>query len=178
MRYRPPSAAVGQRDFYAQIPNRVSKMKEHFMAEQQFIHHIMQELYETHPALLFRNIDRTRAGIGAVFCCLCEAGHPVTAGEISAFMNVSTARVAVLLRKMLEKNLVIRQTDPQDARRVLISLSEQGHAMIDQFHRSADAMLGLIIDRIGTERMEEYISISKSIKQVIEENIDCQENDF
>ncbi|MDE6798376.1 MAG: hypothetical protein K2J36_10280, partial [Ruminococcus sp.] len=66
---------------------------------------------------------------------------------------------------------IIRDSCSEDARRLMISLSGAGKA---EFIRRQEKMIetfSLIIDRIGTERMEEFISVSNEIRDIVSAEI-------
>ena len=85
------------------------------MATPEQIASILSQLVALHPADCFKPIDAANAGLGAVLRLLYLADQPVTAGTISEKLHVSTARVAVLLKKLVAKGLVTKGRDPVDA---------------------------------------------------------------
>ncbi len=141
------------------------------MATREYTLSVLERLHGKTSEDVVRKFNDDNAGISCMLKYLQEVGKPVSAGEISRHMHVSTARISVLLKKMSERNFIIRGNSSEDARRLMISLSEKGKAeclrrkeeMIDIFSR--------IIDEIGEERMEEFISISQDIKKVVNEEI-------
>ena len=92
---------------------------------------IIQRILESRPTKLFKPLDETRAGLHCVLRMLDREEKPLTAGQISTKMGVSSARVAVLLRKMAEKGLIVREGSPDDARKSMISLSDKGRSQIE-----------------------------------------------
>ena len=140
------------------------------MATAQQIEMIVDALRAAHPKALFQAIDETQVGIGAVLRILCESEGPVTAGKIAEDMEVSTARVAVLLKKMVAKNLIVKQTDPADARVTVVRLSEYGKQTVEAMRREIYAQFGAVIDQVGMDRMMEFVAISGEIQNVIQKN--------
>ena len=137
------------------------------MATREEIEKIAALLDESHPAKFMKKRNETSAGIGAVLRFLFESGKPMTAGSISQFMNVSTARVAVLLKKMEAKGFIYRQVGTADARTVVVSLTEAGTEAVNKMQESLHRDIGVLIDTIGMERLIEYTSISKEILSVM-----------
>ena len=134
------------------------------MATQEQIAQLINLMHETHPARFFDHMDRAQAGIGAVMHILSQAKEPVTAGTIAQVMNVSTARVAVLLKKMEAKGLIVKGGNPLDARVTTVRLSEQGAQMDAAIKERIDCKVGEVIDKVGMERMLEFVSIAKEIR--------------
>lgn len=137
------------------------------MATQEQIERLLEQLEKAPPSQQFENIDKNTAGIRAILKYLNETTETVTAGKISEHMNVSTARVAVLLKKMVAKGLIEKTNDPVDARVVVVKLSEQGKKTAEKVKKSIHAQIGTMIDKIGMERMLEFAAISKELRDVL-----------
>ena len=137
------------------------------MATREQIEKIAVLLNESHPAKFIKKRNETSAGIGAVLRFLSEADKPMTAGSISKFMNVSTARVAALLKKMEARGFIRRTTGADDARTVVVSLTELGVETVKRLQENFYQDIGVLIDTIGMERLIEYTNISKEIRSVL-----------
>lgn len=133
------------------------------MATQEQIEQISTLLEGAHPVDLFQKMHTSEAGIGAGLRFLYESDRAVTAGDISRFMHVSTARVAVLLRKMELKGYILRAPGPTDARTTLITLSPLGRQTAEDMRADFHRRLSTVIDQVGIEKMMEFISIAKEI---------------
>lgn len=137
------------------------------MPTNEEINVFARKFFESMPRPFMGKMDKTNFGIGLVLRYLMEAGHPVSAGEISRYMHVSTARVAVILRCMSEKDLIIKQEDSSDARKTLVSLSESGKEHIKKTKAELMELMTEVITKVGIERMEQYLEISKEINTVV-----------
>jgi len=74
----------------------------------------------------------SRAGREAL-AVLEGAGHPLTPTTIAERLIVTTASVTSLLDTLERRGLVERQPDPTDRRRLLIVITKDGKAVVDQF---------------------------------------------
>ena len=79
-------------------------------------------------------------------------------------MHVSTARVAVLLKKMAVQGLVTKEDDADDARITIVHISPKGEEKIRQIHDEIYAEVSKVIDKVGIERMMDFILISNEIR--------------
>lgn len=136
------------------------------MATNEQITEIIRLMEESKPENFFRKMNGVEAGIGAVLRFLSISKKPMTAGSISRYMGVSTARVAALLKKMETKNLIIRESGAHDARTTMVSLSEQGQEKIERLYQDYRSDMGRLIDRVGMERLIEFISTLKEIMEL------------
>lgn len=143
------------------------------MATKEQIKTLLEQLKKAPPSEHFQNIDRNVAGMRAILEYLSQTDEKVTAGKISEHMRVSTARVTVLLKKMVAKGLIEKENDPLDARVVVVKLSEQGKRAADKVREAILGQIGAMIDKVGIERMLEFAAISNEIHSVMKTtNID------
>lgn len=137
------------------------------MATSEQIELTLKALQAARPKALFCTMDSNQVGIGAVLHLVYESDGTVTAGKIADFMGVSTARVAVLLRKMAAQGLIIKESDAKDARVTVVRLSEQGCERVKAMRANLYAHIGMIIDKVGMSRMQEFITISQEIRDAV-----------
>lgn len=139
------------------------------MATREQIESILGEMAKLRPENFLRQLNRTQAGIGAVICLLNESRDTVTAGRISEVLHISTARVAVLLKKMEAKGLIAKAHDEADARVTVVRLTAQGQETARQMRGELCAQIGRVIDQVGEERVRDFISLALEIRAAAEE---------
>lgn len=137
------------------------------MASDEQIKWMLHKMAKSHPIEAFKYMDEVKAGIGAVLRLLYEADKPLSAGTISSKLGISTARVAVLLKKMTQKGMITKQQSPNDARVTMVELTAAGRANIERMKNELFAQMGLIIDKVGEERLKEYFEIGEEIRNII-----------
>ncbi len=137
------------------------------MASDEQIKWMLHKMAESHPIEAFKYMDEVKAGIGAVLRLLYEADKPLSAGTISSKLGISTARVAVLLKKMTQKGMITKQQSENDARVTMVELTSAGRANIERMKNELFAQMGLIIDKVGEERLKEYFEIGEEIRNII-----------
>ncbi|MDO5425145.1 MAG: MarR family winged helix-turn-helix transcriptional regulator [Eubacteriales bacterium] len=136
------------------------------MATKMQVEAVIEKLEQADPYDFFRYFDETRAGIRAVLQFLYQSNNTVTAGMISDALGISTARVAVLLKKMVSKGLVSKERSPIDARITIVKLTEFGKETIEDIQNKMYQHMAMVIDTIGEERLMEFISIAKDLQNV------------
>ena len=137
------------------------------MATIEQIEKIHSEMEKAQPVDFFKNINKTQAGIGAVLRILYDSKETVTAGDISEALDISTARVAVLLKKMTAKGLITKEQASDDARVTVVQLTEHGRDIVKIMRDDLFSQIGAIIDTVGEERLMEFIEIAKEIKVIV-----------
>ena len=92
----------------------------------------------------------------------------MTSGKIAKELHGSTARMAVLLKKLEAKGLIIREPGVKDARTTVVRLSDQGWQKVEAVQHEVYQVLGTLIDEIGMERMLTFAETAKEIRSVCE----------
>lgn len=139
------------------------------MATKEQVEQIMARSMESRPI----RVDQTKGisfrnnGMIGVLLLLHRSSETVTAGTISEILHISTARVAALIKKMVEKGLIIRKTGTKDARVTEISMTERGREVIETIQKERYEQLEAIIDQVGMERLLEYFDISDEIRSIM-----------
>lgn len=139
------------------------------MSVQEQTEKMVKMLDHLRPGDFFKKLDETNKGILAVLRFLYEADEEVTAGQISTFMNVSTARVAVLLKKMEAKGLIIKEIGRNDARTTVVKLSDFGREKTEELRANLYRQVETVIEQIGIERLTQFIDTAREIRAVLQE---------
>ena len=132
------------------------------MVSEAEVWRILSEFNSIKPVEFLQQIDVNSMGIGKVLGFISCANREVSAGEISDFMEVSTARVAVLLKKMSDKGLIVKHSDPKDARRVLVSITDEGRTLLKEKRQIPKG-------KVGKEKIEDFIQACREIKSIVED---------
>lgn len=137
------------------------------MATRAQIEMVVERMKQAHPAHFFKCVDEMQVGIGAALQLLYESEEEVTAGRISDELKVSTARVAVLIRKMVSKGLVTKEQSARDARVTIVRLTDFGTRTVEEVWEEICRKIGTVIDTVGEERLLTFISIAEEIKNSV-----------
>lgn len=92
-----------------------------------------------------------------VLATLRRSGEPyrLTAGELVSAMMVSSGAITNRIDRLVSRGLVHRETDPDNRRSVLISLSPLGFGIIDQVVRAHVEFENLLLEGInGRQRLQ------------------------
>lgn len=137
------------------------------MASKEQVEQILKLFENVRPNGFLNEVNKVQAGIGAVLRFLNETEGTVTAGKISDFMGVSTARVAVLLKKMAAKDLIVKENDASDARVTVVKLSDHGRETVKAMREDLCNQISEMIDKIGMDKMLGFINTFEEIKSIM-----------
>lgn len=138
---------------------------------------LMNELRRSGPRPIFERIDNSDKGIYFILGYLRHhQNEDVYAIDLAKKLHVSTARISVVLKKLENRGLILKQQDKNDTRRVKIKLSKKGERLaIEHFEKIIKAHEKLV-DEISDAELKTYIRISKKIKEALCQ-IDNKEGD-
>ena len=91
----------------------------------------------------------------------------VQPGDLSQAMQASTAYVAKLLRGMEEKGWIVRRRDPEDRRRVLLALTDEGKAQADKMERQFHDGIIWFFKKLGDEDAVNFVRIIDKIAEMM-----------
>ncbi len=139
------------------------------MATKEQVERMIDQWEKAFPIDFCRRVNETQAGIRAVMLLLYESDGTVTAGNISTQLNISTARVAVLLKKMVAKGLITKKQGITDGRVTVVKLTALGEQTISEMQADRYAQVSNIIDAVGEERLQIFIKIANEIRVATKE---------
>lgn len=132
------------------------------MAKPEEIEKILSLFEIFKPNHCFEEIQKTDMGMFAVLKYLREQKKPVKSKEISDGMQVSSARMAILLKKLEAKNLIEKSHSQKDKRITLVELTEEGFLIDEKIRSHIYQMAEQMIDEIGIEELEKtFINLQK-----------------
>lgn len=90
-----------------------------------------------------------------------------SSGELSNIMNVSTARVASILNSLESKNLIIRKSDSDDKRKILVDITDDGVKLTQDMKEEVSKRISYVIEEIGVEKFREYLDITSKVNDIL-----------
>lgn len=93
-----------------------------------------------------------------ILMTLCHAeghGKPISQRELARMLRLSPATVAVSLQNMEKCGYVLREVDPNDARRNLLSLTPKGRDAVDQCGNAFQAVDEQMLSGFTPEEQEQ-----------------------
>lgn len=111
-----------------------------------------------------KEISATMRGEMAVLYLLENESISMTAGEISRTLEMTTSRIAAVLGSLEKKEMILRQTDPTDKRRVLVTLTQQGSSFYRRRRQEVLEQMTEMLCFLGEEDAEHFVRIMKRLK--------------
>lgn len=131
---------------------------------------VMEFIHKNKPFHDLDEVHMHERGLGATIVFLAKADGEVKSVDISSFLNISSARMAVILKKLEQKDVIMKATSQTDSRAITISLTAKGHTMAKNLEDNMYQVVSKIVEEIGLEEFYDTFKKIKSIKQIFEEN--------
>ena len=128
---------------------------------------LAEKIYEVLADLLNRKsniaiLDSIRGEYG-VLNCLCDNEEGASAGELCKRLHVVPGRMADILKKLEEKQLIVREKDPEDRRVVRTRLTDKGRQASAERRTAIRAEYKGLFDILGESEVRELIRLLKIV---------------
>lgn len=99
------------------------------------------------------------------------AGRPLSPTTIAERLIVTTASVTSLLDTLSARGLVERNPDPQDRRKVLVTLTEEGQALVDEFLPEIVALQTAVMAGLSETQRTQLLKLLAIVQEGVD-NVD------
>jgi DNA-binding MarR family transcriptional regulator len=125
---------------------------------------VVGTLVETAIGAVCRRYGLSHAALNALAVIEGE-GRPMLTGEVAARMHITSGTVTSLLDNLERKQYVVRSSDRDDRRRVLIDITPAAQALLDEALPAIQQVARMLVDRIGPERQQVLLDILDEVRQ-------------
>jgi DNA-binding MarR family transcriptional regulator len=126
--------------------------------------------------LLKDNGDRlTIAELSALGCigvCTehdCDAAKQTTHHAMHETLAVSKAAVSQMLGSLEKRGYIQRETDKDNRRKIVITLTQKGKVAVDTAGKNMDALMSLIITRFGEHDSRTFVDLLDRFAVIVDE---------
>ena len=139
---------------------------------------MLDKMHAQYKSTAFKQIHEALHGGAFILQYIALNGGSVLPGDICLKMNISSARVAVVLNSLEKKGLITRKIDENDRRKVIVSITADGRESAEKQYNhiieGASKMLGLL----GENDAKEYVRIMGKMMDIMPElwknwSLDC-----
>ena len=137
------------------------------------------ELYSSLAKELLESLDRKKKGPPhedvsasmrgemAVMRMLADEGKPVTAGNISKTLRMTTSRIAAVLSSLEKKELIQRICDEADKRRVLVTLTDKGMDFCKKRKQHVIDDMSYMLSQLGEEDARHFVRLMTRVHDIM-----------
>lgn len=128
---------------------------------------IIDKINKVNPFDFLNLIDKNGQGMNSILSYLKTKKEDVTAGELAIQLDVSTARIAVLLKKLEKLNMIVKRISSKDARVTIVEITQTGLKHIDEETKKSVSIMQKILEKVDPKEIEEFIRLATKIKKSI-----------
>ncbi len=109
------------------------------------------------------------------FFVLDRVGHlrdqtgEVNVSDLHAGVRLTMSAVSQIVAQLERKGLVTRVMSAADRRRIVVSITPEGEALLGRAHRMMDEIIGELMERMGERDAEQLVELLLKLGRVIEQ---------
>ncbi len=140
------------------------------MATKEEVYSVLKLMHIHRPQRILEEISKQRIGYMAVLMFLSEVKKEVNSVDISKALEISSARMAVLLKKLEQKNLIQKKHSKIDARAIIIEITNEGEKIVAEAKDNLFNVTQKLIDEIGLDELKNVFENLNKINTILHEN--------
>ena len=105
-------------------------------------------------------------GAGRVLKFIAAADGQVHPSDLCEKMKVSLPRITNILNDMETKGLIKREISPDDRRKIIVTLTDEGRKAIEERRTRNENEVRKLIELVGESDIEAYIRVLKAREQL------------
>lgn len=137
------------------------------MDSEEKAREVLRCLRKNSPKPFVERIGDMGRGGWALLLLLDEHPEGVLPGEISRKLDLSTPRVAALLKRLEADDCVSRTRSPEDARCTSVQITETGKKRLWEWKENTVKFFAAVIDDVGEEDFDRLLAILAKVKQAV-----------
>ena len=137
---------------------------------KRFLHNSYQFQGHGHQ----QKIDESMHGENFVLLYILRQNNFVLPSEIGGEMNISSARVAVILNNLENKGLITRQIDKSDRRKILVTLTQKGLEQAEIHNQMIISLAARMLESLGEHDAKELVRITGRLAELPPTIIPCE----
>ncbi|MHC5228808.1 MarR family winged helix-turn-helix transcriptional regulator [Enterococcus sp. LJL99] len=107
----------------------------------------------------FSKLEKSNQGESMVIKFLDHANQPTSPKQLADALNLSSARIAVVLGNLEKKGQIIRKIDQEDRRRINVTLTEAGKKVAKTQKKQMRDKVIQIFEQMGEKDTEQFIEL-------------------
>lgn len=94
-----------------------------------------------------------------------------TSSALAQWLNVNKSAITALIRRLEEKQLVLRERIDEDRRVVYLSLSQKGTQLYEECQQRIHRLVQNLVSAFDEEELDHFMQTYKKINQMLDEKI-------
>lgn len=142
------------------------------MNDEEKARYYLELMYQSRPKSFVQKVDTKSRGLQILLYFLYRSTGEICAGDLSKEFNVSTARVTVALKNLLNKGFIVTSGSAADKRKVIVEITETGRAEVEKNIDELIDFTKLLMREIGEDDLKEFLRIFAKINALCDKAYD------
>lgn len=108
----------------------------------------------------FSRIEKSNKGASIVIKFLDALGKPTSPKHLAEALQLSSARIAVVLGSLEKKGLIVRNMDPNDRRRINVTLTKCGKKIANAEKKEMRDRIVRVFELMGEEDTKKFLELT------------------
>ncbi|MBP2100401.1 MarR family winged helix-turn-helix transcriptional regulator [Enterococcus rivorum] len=108
----------------------------------------------------FSKLEKSNQGESIVIKFINRFGGACNPKELAEALNLSSARIAVVLNSLEKKDLIVRKMDSDDRRRIKVTLTEKGQKAAELQKKEMRDKIIAVFKQMGEEDTKKFIELT------------------
>ena len=140
------------------------------MATSQEVKQAM-DLFAAHrPGKEMHEMHKGDMGMIAVLKCFSDHQGEISSKDIADIMQVSSARMAILIKKMEQKGLIQKVQSQNDNRVLHLQLTDYGKQQALKVKHQMIAMIETVVDTFGVDGLTKLLNDMQTLQSIMLKN--------
>lgn len=98
-----------------------------------------------------------------------HVNEPMSLSALAENLNLSHPSASVLVDKLVEKEILSREPDPADRRKIQLRVHAHARPALDDLLRRLHAKFQRVAGKVGDENIERWYQLALKISEILEE---------
>lgn len=96
-----------------------------------------------------------------------QAAGEITGGELAGQLGVSPPSVSVMVERLVDRGLLVRQRSVEDRRKVVLRMSNETASHFSRIEEQVLASFVDLVQEVGAETAEKWVEVLQQVEQVL-----------
>jgi len=97
-----------------------------------------------------------------------KAKEQISITELAELLQVSAPSASTMVERLVEKDVLVREQDPQDRRKVIVTISPDMISITEQIEKEIFSSFVDLVDKVGPEIADDWCRVINRIGEVLD----------
>ncbi len=141
------------------------------MAKKEDVYYALELFHNNRPQKIFDEMNKSEVGLFAVLKCIHESEQELTSADICKSLSFSSARMAVLIKKLEAKGIVTKTNSTQDSRSKILKLSQKGNELAQKLKEHMYNTMDKVVEEFGIDELNDMFKKLSKLREILDENM-------